>query len=103
MGGAEGVVDEDISQIGQGLAELGVVLGLALDEAGVLQQHHVAVLELGGQALGVLAGHVLGHPDLHAQQLAEAVGHDLQAQLRLELALGLAHVGAENDLRAVLT
>ena len=102
VGGAEGVVDEDIRQGCQIGAELLIVLGLALDVAGVLQQHDFAVTQGGGQGAGILAGHVLGHLDLLAEQLAQALCDDLQAQLGLPLALGLAHVGAEDDLRAVV-
>ena len=99
---AKGVVDENIGQRGQLLAQLGVVLRLALFKAGVLEQHDLAVLERGGLRLRVLTGDVLGHDDRLAEQLAQAVGDDLKAQLGLVLALGLAHVGAENDLRVVV-
>ena len=102
VGGAEGVVDKDIGQGGQLLAQLGIVLGLALFKAGVLQEHDLAVLQGGSLGLGVLTGHILGHDDGLTQQLAQAVSHDLQAQLGLVLALGLAHVGAEDDLGAVV-
>ncbi len=102
MGGAEGVVDEDIGQLSQLLAELGVVLGLALFKAGVFEQHDLAILELVSQTVRVLACNVLRHADLDAEQLAQTVGDDLQAQLGLKLALRLAHVGAQDDAGAVL-
>ena len=100
--GAEGVVHENVSHGSELLGELGVVLGLALFKAGVLKQHDLAVLEGGGQRLCALAHDVLGHLDRLAQQLGQTVGHDLQAQLRLHFALGLAHVGAEDDAGIVL-
>ena len=102
VGSAESVVDEHVRQRGQSLAQLGIVLGLALLKPGVLQQHHVAVLQRGGLGLGVLACHIGGHDDFLAQQLADALRHDLQAQLGLPFALGLAHVGAEDDLCVVV-
>ena len=101
MRGAEGIVDKDVSQRSQFLGQLRIVLRLALHVADVLQQHHVAVLERGGLCLGVLADDVGSHDDLLAQQLAQTVGDDLQGQLRLPLALGLAHMGAEDDARTV--
>ena len=103
VGGAEGVIYENVSQIGKRLAQLGIVLGLALSKTGVLQEHHVTVPEPGSQTFAVLAGNVIGHFDLNAQQLAQALSHHLQAQLGLELTLGLSHVGAEDDLCAVFS
>ena len=102
MRGAEGVVHENVSHGSELLGKLGVVLGLALFKAGVLKQHDLAVLEGGGQRLCALAHDVLGHLDRLAQQLGQTIGHDLQAQLRLHFALGLAHVGAEDDAGIVL-
>ena len=98
MGRAKGIIHKEICQGGQLLAKLGVVLGFALDIADVLQQHHVPILQAGGLGLGILAHHVSGHEDLLAQKLAQALSHHLQAQLRLPLPLGLAHMRAENDL-----
>ena len=98
VGRTERVVDENIRQGSQLLAQLRVVLGLALLKAGVLQQHDLALLQGSGLGLGILACHVGGHDDLLAQQLAQPGGNHLQAQLRLPLALGLAHVGAQDDL-----
>ena len=102
MSGAEGIVHKDLGQVSQSLAQLGVVLGLALFKAGVLQQHHLAVLQGGSLGLGILAGNVLGHDNGLAQQLGNAVSHHLQAQLGLDFPLGLAHVGAQNDLGIVV-
>ena len=102
MGGAEGVIDEKIGHGSQLLAQLRIVLGLALHIADVLQQHDFTVLQGGSLGLGVLADHVGSHDDGLAQKLAQTVGDDLQRQLRLPLALGLAHVGAEDDPCAVV-
>ena len=92
--GAKGVGYVNLSHGGHSLGQLGIVLGLALLKAGVLQQHDLAGLQGGGLGLGVGAHHVLGHDHVLAQQLAQAGGHRLQAQGRHHLALGLAHVGA---------
>ncbi len=102
VGGAEGVVDEDVGHVSQGLAQGGIILSLALFEPGVLQQHHVAVLQSGGLGLGVLTGHVGGHDDFLAQQLADPLGNHSQAEFRGGAVLGLAHVGAEDDLGVVV-
>ena len=102
MRGAESIIYKNIGKTCQSLAQLGIVLGLALDVAGVLQEHHIAVLQGGSLGLGILACHVGSHDDLLAQQLCQAVSNHLQAQLGLPLALGLAHVGAENDLCTVV-
>ena len=53
MHGAEGVGHVDLGQIGHGLGQLGVVLGLALLKAGVLQQHDLAGLQGGGLGGGI--------------------------------------------------
>ena len=102
MRGAEGIVHEDVGHGGELLGKLGVVLRLALFKAGVLKQHHFAVLQGRGEGLCARPDDVLRHLDRLAQQLRQALCDDLEAQLRLDLALRLAHVGAEDDLRPVL-
>ena len=114
-------------QLGHLLGQLGVVFGLALFKAGILQQHDLAALQRGGLGLSVGAHHVVGQNHSLVQQLAQAGGHGLHAQLgqgllplllgngRLVLALlqlllfvalkgghRLAHVGAGDDRRALL-
>ena len=102
MSGTESIVDENVSHGSQVLAQLGIVLGLALDVTGVLQQHDLAFLQSSSLSLGILAGNVSSHDDFLTQQLAQTIGNDLQAQLGLPLTLGLAHVGAQDDLSLVL-
>ena len=88
---AEGVGHVDLRHGGHGLGKLRVVFGLAFFKAGVFQQQNLAGLQGGGFGLGVLAHHVGGHRDGLAQQLAQALGHGSQAQLRqglLPLLLG---------------
>ena len=99
---AECIVHKDLRQRSQLLGQLGIVLRLALHEADVLQQHHVAVLQGSGLGLGILTDDVLGHHDGLAEQLAQAVRNDLQGQLGLPFALRLAHMGAKDDAGAVV-
>ena len=102
MDRAEGVGHIYLSHSGHGFRQLGVVLFLALLEAGVLQQEDLAGREGGGLGGGVGTHHVGGQDDVLAQQLAQAGGNRLQGQLGLDLALGLAHMGAGDDRRALL-
>ena len=101
MDRAEGVGHVHVGQRGHGLGQGGVVLGLAGLKSGIFQQQDLAGLQGGGLGPGIGAHHVLRHDDRLAQQLAQAGGHRLQRQLGLDLALGLAHVGA-GDHRSVL-
>ena len=55
VGGAEGVVDIDVGELGQRACELGVVVGLAGLEAHVLEHQHLAVAELLGERPHLLA------------------------------------------------
>ena len=102
MSSAESIVDKNVSHGSQSLAQLGIVLGLALLKTGVLQQHHFAVLQSGSLGMSVFTGHILGHDDGLAQQLGDAVCNHLKAQLGLPLTLGLAHMGAQDDLGIVV-
>ena len=79
--GAERVGDEDLGHVGQSLGKGGVVLGLALVEAQVLQQHDLAGLQRGGLGLGVLADGVGGEDHVLTQQLAQTLGNGSQGQL----------------------
>ena len=95
--GAEGVRHIQVRHIRQGLGQSRVVLGLALFKAGVLQQHDLAGLQGGGLGPGVGAHHILRHDDGLAQQLAQALGHGLEAQGRVRAVLRLAQMGAGDD------
>ena len=83
------------------LARAGSFLVSPGSKSGIFQQQDLAGLQGGGLGLGIGAHHVLRHDDRLAQQLAQAGGHRLQSQLGLDLALGLAQVGA-GDHRSVL-
>ena len=125
--GAESVGHIDIRKGGQLFGKLGVVLGLALFKAGVLQQQDLARLQSGGLGGGIFSHHIMGKEHLPAQQLGQALGHRGQGQLPQRLfpcllrqlgrilalfkllfhplvkhRLGLAQMGASNNRRAVL-
>ena len=102
MGGAEGVVNEQVCQGGQLLAQSRVILCFTGHKAGVLQQHDFAVAQAGSQGLGIGPDDILRHLDRLPQQLRQPLCHDRQAQLRFKFPLGLAHMGAEDDLCAVV-
>ena len=73
MRGAEGIVHEDVSQRGELLGKLGVVLRLALFKAGVLKQHDFAVLQGRSEGLCARPDDVFRHLDRLAQQLRQAL------------------------------
>ena len=109
MDAAESVGHVQLRHVGHGLGQRGIVLGLALFKAGILQQHDLAGLQSGGLGSGVLTHHVVGKDDLPAQQLAQTLRHGGQSQLAqglLPILLGdiglvlalfhlLFHVGGE--------
>ena len=100
--GAEGVGHVHVGHGRHFPGQLGVVLGLALLKAGVLQQQDLAGLQGGGFGGGIGADHVGGHDDLAAQQLAQALGHGSQAELGIGSLLGFAQVGAGDHRRILL-
>ena len=82
MGGAKGIVDEDVAQLGHFLGQLGLVLLFAHVHAAVLQQHHLA----GGNLHAV---HPVGNQrHFAAQQLRQALRHSDQRVGGLEFAFG---------------
>ena len=102
MGGAEGVVDEEVRRGGELLREPGLVLRLLLVEADVVQHRHGAVGHGGHGGLDVGADAVVDLADLHAEELGEA-GHDgVEAELVLRAVLGAAEVGGHEDLGPLL-
>ena len=102
VSGTERVVHIHFRQRCQFLGEFGVVLFLFLMEADVLQQHHFAVLQFGGQLVGGFADHVVRHLHFLTQQLAQTLGDGAQRILHVELSLGTAQMRAQNDFRAIL-
>lgn len=118
VGGAEGIVDVDVSQGSQSLAELGDGGSVSLDllalgvlgaafllgvEAQVLEENDLTTGGLVDGLLGLGADAVLGEEDGLAQQLLELGDDGLQAVLGVDLAVGTAQVGHEdNGLGAIL-
>ena len=83
VAGAEGIVDISVGEAGQLFAESGLILGLFLAEAGVLQQNDVAVAHGGNSSLGILADDsvIVRKDDRLAQLLAQADSNGGQAEL----------------------
>ena len=102
MGGPEGVVDVDVGEPGELLAE-GVVVGfLFVVVAEVFEEGDLSVLKFGGGFFGDFADAIIDEFDRDTDQGGER-GHDGgKALLRVALALGTAEVGAEEDARALL-
>ncbi len=102
--GAEAVAHVELGQPrqpGRELTARGVVLGLlARLVAQVFQQGHLAVLERLDRAPRALADHIGGEGHVLAEQLAEPRGDGRERVFRVDLALGPAQVGADDDLGA---
>ena len=99
---AERVVDVDVGERGQLLAEGGVVLLLALVEAQVLEQQHVAVAQRGRLGLGILAHRVAREHDRLAEKLGKAQRGRAQAErLLVTGARRTSQVAHQDDARAV--
>ena len=102
MGGTEGVVDVEVSDRGELLGKLRVVLLLLLVEADVLQQQHVSVAHGFDGGLDLRADAVVGLLDLLSEELGEAHGTRGQPELVLRSVLGASQVGAQDDLGTVV-
>ncbi|POR33511.1 Uncharacterized protein TPAR_06301 [Tolypocladium paradoxum] len=104
--------EDDVAQGSQALAErvnlglvrLGLVAVLVLGaallldvESQVLEQHDGAVVGLGDNGLDLGADAVRGKGDLVAEQLLELRDDGLQRVLGVDLAVGAAEVGHEDD------
>ena len=102
MGGGEGVVDIDVAELGE-LVDMGrVVLLLALMEAGVLEQKHVAVLHFGDRVVGCLADAVGREGDRPLDDVGDRGGDGLQRIGLVRPALGPAEMREQNDLAALV-
>jgi len=98
MGGAEGVVDVDVGQRGEGLGEgriVGFFFGVVTQ---VFKQQYLAGLELAGKVGGDFADAVRGegYVDLCAEgfveQLAKTVSYRAERVLGIRFALGTAEM-----------
>lgn len=113
VGSAEGVVDEDVAEGSEALAELLNISLVGLDllslgvlaaalllgvEAQVLEEHDTAVGGLVDGLLGGLANAVVGEGDLlAAEELLELGDDGLERVLGVGLAVGAAEVGHQDD------
>ena len=98
---AERVVDVCFAELGELLAELGIVLLLALVETKVLENQHLTILKGRCLGLGVWADGVGGERHGATEQLGEAQGRRAQRELLLEaLARRTAEVAHEDDAGA---
>ena len=102
MGGGEGVVDIDVAELGELGDEGRIVLLLALVEAGVLQQQHVAVLHRRDRFGGGLADAVGGEGDGPTQMLGDRRGDRAQRIGLVRAALGAAEMGHQDDFAALV-
>jgi len=113
VGGAEGVVDEHVTERGEALAELLDIRLIGLDlfalgvlaaallfgvEAQVLEEHNAAVGGFVDGLLGSFADAVIGEGDLlAAEELLELGNNGLEGVLGVDLAVGAAEVGHQDD------
>src|SRR5699024_1328177 len=66
-------------------------------EADVLQQQDVAVVQAIGALVSVLSRHVASQRHPLVETLSESLSNRRQGQLRVDLALGAAQVGGDDD------
>ena len=102
MGGAEGVVDVDVGELGERPGKGRVVLGLPGLEADVLQQQHFAGPEAPRHRLDVAADHRRRLLDRDAEQLGQPLADRAHRERGVGLALRPAEVGDEDQGRAPL-
>ena len=103
MDDAEAVGDEGVAELGVLAGELFALLvnlgGLTGIEADVLEQGDLAITQGGDGLGGRRSNDVGGQRDLHAGQLGEARGNGGQREGGIDLTLGAAEVGHDDDLR----
>ena len=101
MGGGEGVVDIDVAERGHRSDERRVVLFLALVEAGVFQQQHVAVGHLGDGGFRRRPDAIRSEGDRLAEMRRERGGDGLQRIGLVRPVLRAAEMGEQDDLAAL--
>merc|ERR1719261_1426933 len=99
---AERVVDEEVEGGRELLDEGGVVLGLLLVEARVLEEERLAVAHAVDDRRDLVADAVGRHLHGRAELLAHARGHGAERELVLGPVLGPAEVRAHRDLGALV-
>ena len=100
MGGGEGVVDIEVAELGELFDKRRIVLFLALMEAGVFQQQHVAVVHFGDCRRRRLADAVGAEGDRALDDVRDRSGDGLERIGRVRPALGAAEMRHENHLAA---
>ena len=102
MDDAEAVGDERVAELGVLAGELFALLvdlgGLTGIETDVLEQGDLALTQGGDGLGGRRANDVGGQRDLHTGKLSEALGDGGQREGGIDLALGAAEVGHDDDL-----
>ncbi len=101
MGRSERVVDIDIGQLRELLAERVVVGFFLVVIAEIFQQRDFAVLEFRGGLLGLFADAIIDELDRHADQGGQRRNDRGQALFRIAFALGPAQVRAEENAGAL--
>ena len=102
MRGGEGVVDVNIAKRGQSVDDRGVVLLLALVEAGVFEQQDVAVLHRGDGGGGLVADAVFREGDRAAEALGDRCGDGPQRVFRVRSRFRAAEMGEQDHLAALV-
>ena len=97
MSGTKGIVDKQIKGLGELGNKVGIVLGLFLVEAGVLQHEHIAFLGFRNEFGNFVANAIISKSDGLLEQLAHPKGAWTEAILVLGSVLGTAEVGADGD------
>jgi hypothetical protein len=97
MRGAEGVIDEDLGEVGHAFGEFRVVFLFAGVETGVFEQQHIAVAKRERLGLRLFADAVAGKGHRLADQGAESRSDRREGLLRITLALRTTEVAGEDD------
>ena len=99
---AEGVVDEDVDVLGELLGEFRVVLLLLLVEPDVLEEKRFALAQGVLQPPDLVADDVGGHNDFVRDEIGQPLRGRAEAHRRIDLALGPAEVGGDDEAGAVI-
>ena len=98
----KGVVDENIAVLGEFVDKGAVVLLLALVEAGVFEQQHVAVLHRGDRLRRRRADAIAGESHRAPEQVFDRRGDGAQRVFRVGRALGAAEMREQDHLAALV-
>ena len=102
MRGAERVVHVRVGELGEASREADVVRLLARIEAEVLEEDHVALLDVGAHGLGAVADDLVERHHLDLEQFAEPVGDGREPEVVPRLPLGTSEVGRHHEGRSPL-